>query len=87
VLIASNFGRPNNPSWFHNLMKNPEVKLMKRGKERIYIARQAEEEEYSKYWKVAMDTNLGFARYQERARARIIPIMILSPKDDQEKNP
>jgi len=85
VLIASNFGHPNNPSWFYNLMKNPEVKLVKRGKEGIYIARQAEGEEYSKYWKMAVETNLGFSRYKERAKSRIIPIIVLSPKDNLEK--
>jgi deazaflavin-dependent oxidoreductase (nitroreductase family) len=78
ILIASNFGRTNNPAWYYNLKSFPEVKLIAWGGERAYRAYEASAEESERYWRLAVSTYVGFKLYRERA-SREIPIMVLEP--------
>lgn len=79
VLIASNFGRPHHPGWYYNLKANPEARLSFRGQSGKYFAREATEVERQHYWQMATQVYIGFPLYQQRAGARRIPIMILTP--------
>jgi deazaflavin-dependent oxidoreductase (nitroreductase family) len=40
ILIASNFGRPHNPSWYHNLRANPQATIAVGGVSRAVVARE-----------------------------------------------
>ena len=40
VLIASNFGRPRHPSWYHNLRANPHATIATSGVSREFVARE-----------------------------------------------
>lgn len=79
ALVATNFGRPNFPSWYYNLKKNAECIVRVGDKIRTFIARELHGDEYDRYWKMAVDIYAGYAAYKERASRRI-PIMLLEPK-------
>jgi hypothetical protein len=44
-----------------------------------YIARETEDNEYEKYWQLALSNYEGYEKYKERA-GRKIPVMVLEPK-------
>jgi F420H(2)-dependent quinone reductase len=79
ALIASNFGRPHNPSWYYNLKANPQCQVEWKGASHEYIARESQGEEREKYWNMAVSYYKGYALYQIRAAHRRIPVMILEP--------
>jgi deazaflavin-dependent oxidoreductase (nitroreductase family) len=77
VLVASAFGSPRHPSWYHNLKANPQVKVQINGASYNCRAYQAEGDEHSRYWQQAVEMYAGFARYAEEAAPRRIPVMVL----------
>ena len=80
ALIASSFGRRNNPGWYYNLKAHPECEVSFNGKSEKYIARETRGEEYKKYFDMAVSQYAGYQKYKERAAHRHIPIMVLEPK-------
>jgi deazaflavin-dependent oxidoreductase (nitroreductase family) len=79
ILVASNWGGKNYPAWYHNLRAHPNATVMYRGESRTYIAREAREEEYKKYWRRAVELYSGYATYRTRTGGRPIPVMVLDP--------
>lgn len=79
VLVASNGGAPKHPAWYHNVRAHPEVSLSNGGAWRRYAAREAEGDERERLWRDACRLYPGYARYQERAGDRRIPVMVFSP--------
>jgi deazaflavin-dependent oxidoreductase (nitroreductase family) len=80
ALIASNFGQKHYPAWYYNLKANPECTVTKNGQSKVYIAREADEQENEYYFKMAINYYIGYAAYKQRAKNRRIPVMILEPK-------
>ena len=81
VVVASNWGRPYHPGWYHNLRANPEVILSTKDHTGTYIAHETTGEEREKYWRKAVDLYYGYESYQQRTR-RKIPVILLVPKRD-----
>ena len=82
ALIASSFGREHNPGWYYNLKKNPECKVTYKGVSSVYVAHEAGEDEYDKYWKVVSSSYpAGYAYYKTLVSRRHIPVMVLKPKN------
>jgi deazaflavin-dependent oxidoreductase (nitroreductase family) len=81
VLIASRGGHRDHPAWYHNVVANPEVELWTKGGGGRYRAREAKGKERERLWALATGFYPGFARYQERARDRRIPVIVCSPQD------
>jgi deazaflavin-dependent oxidoreductase (nitroreductase family) len=79
VLIASKAGAKRHPAWFHNLKANPRVKVLAPGRSGDYVAREAEGDERSRLWRVAVDYYAGYETYQDRAGSRRIPVVVLEP--------
>jgi len=79
ALIASSLGREHHPGWYYNLKKNPECDVTYIGRSQKYVAREAEGNEYEKFWRLALSYYAGYEKYKERA-GRKIPVMILEPK-------
>jgi deazaflavin-dependent oxidoreductase (nitroreductase family) len=79
VLIASKAGAPRHPAWFHNVRANPDVDVTMEGRRRPMRARVAEGDERERLWAAAVDHYSGYARYQQRAGARVIPVIALEP--------
>lgn len=79
ILIASNFGRPKHPAWYHNLKKHPSAELFFNGHSATYIAHEAQGDERHRYWQLAAQVNPGFDTYAARATGRTIPVIVLEP--------
>ena len=79
ALIASNFGQPHFPSWYHNLRTNAECMVRVGNRIKTFVAREIHGVEYDRYWKMAVDIYAGYAAYKERAPRRI-HVMLLEPK-------
>ena len=79
ALIASSLGRKHNPGWYYNLKKNPECDIQYMGRSKKYVAREAEGDEYEKFWRLALSYYAGYEKYKARA-GRKIPVMILESK-------
>jgi deazaflavin-dependent oxidoreductase (nitroreductase family) len=80
ALIASNFGRTNNPAWYYNLKKNPACEVTLNGISSSYVARETEGEERETYWSMAVSHYAGYEKYKQRASHRRIPVLLLEPK-------
>lgn len=79
TIIASQAGRPGNPSWYYNVRANPDVHLA--GKP--FRAEIVEDEtERNRLWRLADCIFPAFASYRESAAAagRTIPIIQLLPR-------
>jgi deazaflavin-dependent oxidoreductase (nitroreductase family) len=79
ALIATNWGQQHYPGWYFNLKANPNVRCSIAGKTGEYLAQEAEDEEYDRFWQFAVDAYVGFPLYKQRIRGRRIPIMIMTP--------
>jgi deazaflavin-dependent oxidoreductase (nitroreductase family) len=80
VVIASKAGAAAHPAWFHNVRAHPDVHLTFDGRRRPMRARVAAGEERERLWAMACDNYSGYARYQERAGDRVIPVIALEPR-------
>lgn len=81
ALIASNWGQRRYPAWYHNLKANPHAICSINGRRAEYVADEASDEEYERYWRQAVKLYPGFANYKQRASERRIPIMVMTPVD------
>ncbi|RRR75004.1 MAG: nitroreductase family deazaflavin-dependent oxidoreductase [Candidatus Viridilinea halotolerans] len=79
ALIATNWGQKRHPAWYFNLKANPRATCAIAGKTGEYVAHEAVEEEYARFWQYAADTYVGYPLYKERIRERSIPIMVMTP--------
>lgn len=76
VIIASKGGAPTHPSWYHNLVKHPEV-TVEVGNENLKArAHVAGGEEYERLYSRHADINPGFHDYRKKT-TRKIPVIVL----------
>lgn len=81
VIIGTNFGQRHHPAWYHNLRANPQATIAVEGRSVAVVAREAEEGERERYWRLADATYAGFAAYRRRVGDRRVPILILTTVD------
>jgi deazaflavin-dependent oxidoreductase (nitroreductase family) len=81
VLMASNYGGPRHPAWYHNVKAHPEVRLRARGREGPYLARVATGAEHERLWAMAKRFTRVYADYERRADGRAIQVVVCSPLD------
>jgi len=79
ALIASNWGKKANPSWYYNLKANPRAVCTYDGQESEYEAHEASGAEYDRYWNIATRVFDNYAQYEKRTERSQIPIMVLTP--------
>lgn len=79
ILIASNFGRPRNPSWYHNLRANPRATIEYDREVREVTARELSGEERERCYQRAVEIAPHFTRYPIWAGEREIPVLMLEP--------
>jgi deazaflavin-dependent oxidoreductase (nitroreductase family) len=79
TIIASKLGLPEHPSWYHNVLANPDVIL---GGQRFHAELVEDEAERRRLWDLADRVFAPYASYRERAAraGRVIPILRLSPR-------
>jgi deazaflavin-dependent oxidoreductase (nitroreductase family) len=79
VVIASNYGRSRNPSWYHNLRANPRATVCFEGVTREMLARELEGEERERHYARGIEIYPGWTTYRKRAAQRRIPVLELTP--------
>jgi len=82
ILIASQFGRLQNPGWYYNLKAHPQVHVESRNLSGTYLAREAQGEESCRCRQMAAEMYAGYTLYEQKASPRIIPVMVLEPLDE-----
>ena len=79
VIVASNGGRPRDPSWWRNLMHNPIAMVqVKNAKQTIY-AQRAIGSEKERLWRLMTSAYPPYDNYQQKT-VRDIPVVVLMPK-------
>ena len=85
--IAASFaGRDDPPSWYLNLLADPEVTIEAAGDRGTYHARVLSPTDAAGIWPQLIATYPPFARYQRRT-ARTIPVIELSRVDPDGRTP
>jgi deazaflavin-dependent oxidoreductase (nitroreductase family) len=80
IVIASNYGQPRNPAWYHNLKVNPSATATLDGVTRVMTARELEGEQRDYWYKRGVDSYPGWVAYRKRtAPHRRIPVIELTP--------
>ena len=77
ILIASNFGRPRHPSWYHNLLADPHAMIVTAGVRREVVARELSGGERERWYARAEEIFPPFTRYPGWAGDRDIPVLRL----------
>jgi deazaflavin-dependent oxidoreductase (nitroreductase family) len=76
VLVASNYGSPRHPAWYHNLRAQPACTVRFRGEELAMRAHEAEGEERERLWAQMNRMWPHYDEYQEKTDRRI-PVVVL----------
>jgi deazaflavin-dependent oxidoreductase (nitroreductase family) len=79
IVIASNFGAPKNPAWYHNIKANPEVTLLGRGFRGSFLAEEVVGPERDRLFQLAAGASSPYGHYQQSAAARPIAVVALRP--------
>jgi deazaflavin-dependent oxidoreductase (nitroreductase family) len=77
IIVASNYGRPRHPGWYHNLRAHPVAKVSVNGVTRQMRARELAGPEREARFERAAALYPGFLAYRERASGRRIPVLLL----------
>jgi deazaflavin-dependent oxidoreductase (nitroreductase family) len=80
IVIASNFGRPRNPSWYHNLRADPRASIVFEGTRRELVGRVLSGTERERAYARAEEIYPGFTYYPRWAAGREIPVVKLEPR-------
>jgi len=79
VIVASNGGRPRNPSWWMNLMHNPIAMVQVKDVKQTIYAQRALGSEKERLWQLMTSVYPSYDDYQKRTD-RDIPVVVLMPK-------
>ena len=79
LLVASLGGAPKHPTWFYNLVKNPDVDVYVKGEKLELRARQAGPAEKAEIWPICCEYYPDYAVYQTRTE-RDIPVFVCEPR-------
>lgn len=78
AVIASKVGAPENPTWYTNLMANPNAEVQVGRQRRPVRARVADEAERARIWQRMASIYPEYNAYQQRTERRI-PVVVLEP--------
>jgi deazaflavin-dependent oxidoreductase (nitroreductase family) len=79
VVIASNFGLPSNPGWYHNLRARPYAMITWKGSVVEMRARELQDAERQRYVDLGLEAYPWWEPYHRRAAPRQIPVIMLEP--------
>ena len=79
IVIASNFGRPRNPAWYHNLRANPHGTIVVGGVRREVVASELSGSDRERGYRRGEEIFPGFTHYPHWAKHRQIPVLRLEP--------
>jgi deazaflavin-dependent oxidoreductase (nitroreductase family) len=79
ILMASSFGRPKLPAWYHNVMASGEVTLTAGGVSERYRAAEVEGPERDALYAKATQVYTGYGIYEQKtAGIRRVPVLRLT---------
>jgi deazaflavin-dependent oxidoreductase (nitroreductase family) len=81
VVIASNFGRQQNPGWYYNLRVNPLALISWQGSTVEMRARELKGDERQRYLDRTLHAYPWWEEYHRHAAPRQIPVIMLEPLD------
>jgi deazaflavin-dependent oxidoreductase (nitroreductase family) len=81
VVIASKGGTPQHPAWFLNLREQPEIEFQVATQAFRAGWRVAEGEERARVWDHMQGLYPPYADYQRIATQRVIPVVMLNPRE------
>jgi len=76
LLVASLGGAPKHPTWYHNLVANPDIEVQV--KDRV-LSLRASPEEKAELWPICVEHYPDFDLYQRRTQ-RDIPVFVCEPR-------
>jgi len=79
ILIASNYGPPHNPAWYHNLRANPHATIVVGGISREVVAQELSGPDRERSYHRGEEIYPGFTHYPRWTRGRQIPVCRLKP--------
>ena len=79
ILIASNFGRPHHPCWYHNLRAHPHATVITAGRSRDFVVRELSGADRERCYARAEEIFPPFTQYPRWAGTRQIPVLRLHP--------
>jgi deazaflavin-dependent oxidoreductase (nitroreductase family) len=79
LLVASLGGAPKHPTWYYNLVENPDVDVQVKDRTLRLRARLATPAEKAKLWPVCVEHYPPYADYQARTD-RDIPVFVSEPR-------
>ena len=79
VVIASNYGRPTNPGWYHNLLADPRAVVRWEGSSVQMHARELKGDERRAQIARGLEAYPWWEQYHRRAAPREIPVIMLEP--------
>lgn len=82
ALVASRGGAPSHPSWYHNLMADPDIMLQDGPEPFATTTRLVTGEERKTWWDRAVAVFPTYARYEIAAGDREIPLFVTEPSSD-----
>jgi deazaflavin-dependent oxidoreductase (nitroreductase family) len=77
AVIASNYGQPHHPAWYHNLRANPDGQVTVDGVTRAFRATEADGEARARIWQEGLKVYPGWTEYERRAPNRQIAVFVL----------
>lgn len=78
VVVASRGGAPKHPSWYLNLVDQPDIEIQVKADRFPVRARTAEGEERDRLWKLMTGIWPAYDEYQAKTE-RQIPVVVLDP--------
>jgi deazaflavin-dependent oxidoreductase (nitroreductase family) len=79
AVFATKAGAAANPAWYHNLVANPDATIEVGADTVKVVARVAEPAERDVIWAGRKERVPQFAKYEETAAPRKIPVVVLDP--------
>jgi F420H(2)-dependent quinone reductase len=76
ILVASNWGKNQNPSWVYNLRAHPNVRVQKGKTEKDFVAHELYDNDRGSYWQKAIAFYPPYIKYALRS-GRLFPIFLL----------
>jgi F420H(2)-dependent quinone reductase len=80
IVVASNGGNRQHPTWWFNLKNTPEAEVQVRSGRKRVKAETANVEERSRLWPLLVETYPGYDEYQKNTK-RTIQVVILQPDE------
>jgi len=79
ILVGSNWGKSQNPSWVYNLRAHPKVQVRKGKMEKDFIAHELYDDDQDAYWQKAIAFYPPYIKYEQRSK-RTFPIFLLQSR-------